>query len=42
MNFAFGADVVVAQSNFGTTKVLNNQKLPKSKLFSGASTKFQQ
>jgi branched-chain amino acid transport system permease protein len=34
MNFAFGADVVVAQSDFGTTMLFNNMvTLPNSKLF---------
>jgi len=37
MNFAFGADVVVAQSNFGTTMLFNNSvTLPNAKIFSGA------
>ena len=37
MNFAFGADVVVAQSNFGTTMLFNNMvTLPNAKIFSGA------
>ena len=37
MNFAFGADVVVAQSNFGTTMLFNNRlHLPNAKIFSGA------
>ena len=37
MNFAFGADVVVAQSNFGTTMIFNNSvTLPNAKIFSGA------
>ena len=37
MNFAFGADVVVAQSNFGTTMLFNNMvHLPNAKIFSGA------
>jgi len=37
MNFAFGADVVVAQSNFGTTMLFNNTvTLPNAKIFSGA------
>jgi branched-chain amino acid transport system permease protein len=37
MNFAFGADVVVAQSNFGTTMLFNNMvTVPNAKLFSGA------
>jgi branched-chain amino acid transport system permease protein len=36
MNFAFGADVVVAQSNFGTTMLFNNMvTLPNAKIFSG-------
>jgi branched-chain amino acid transport system permease protein len=36
MNFAFGADVVVAQSNFGTTMLFNNSvTLPNAKIFSG-------
>jgi branched-chain amino acid transport system permease protein len=36
MNFAFGADVVVAQSNFGTTMFFNNMvTLPNAKIFSG-------
>ena len=35
MNFAFGADVVVAQSEFGTTMLFNNSvTLPNSKIFS--------
>mgnify|MGYP001270728558 FL=1 len=35
MNFAFGADVVVAQSNFGTTMLFDNSvTLPNSKIFS--------
>jgi len=34
MNFVFGADVVVAQSDFGTTMLFNNMvTLPNSKLF---------
>ena len=38
MNFAFGADVVVAQSNFGTTMLFNNSvTLPNAKIFSGAT-----
>ena len=37
MNFAFGADVVVAQSNFGTTLLFDNTvTLPNAKIFSGA------
>ena len=37
MNFAFGADVVVAQSNFGTTMLFDNMvTLPNAKIFSGA------
>ncbi|MDA9042743.1 branched-chain amino acid ABC transporter permease [Candidatus Pelagibacter sp.] len=37
MNFAFGADVVVAQSNFGTTMLFNNSvTLPNAKIFSGS------
>jgi len=37
MNFAFGADVVVAQSDFGTTMLFNNMvTLPNSKLFASA------
>ena len=37
MNFAFGADVVVAQSNFGTTLLFNDMvTIPNAKLFSGA------
>ena len=37
MNFAFGADVVVAQSNFGTTMLFDNMvTIPNAKLFSGA------
>ena len=37
MNFAFGADVVVAQSNFGTTMIFNDMvTIPNAKLFSGA------
>ncbi len=36
MNFAFGADVVVAQSNFGTTMLFDNSvTLPNAKIFSG-------
>jgi branched-chain amino acid transport system permease protein len=36
MNFAFGADVVVAQSDFGTTMLFNNSvTLPNAKIFSG-------
>ena len=36
MNFAFGADVVVAQSNFGTTMLFNNMvTIPNAKIFSG-------
>ena len=36
MNFAFGADVVVAQSNFGTTLLFDNTvTLPNAKIFSG-------
>jgi branched-chain amino acid transport system permease protein len=36
MNFAFGADVVVAQSNFGTTMLFDNMvTIPNAKLFSG-------
>ena len=35
MNFIFGADVVVAQSNFGTTMLFDNSvTLPNAKLFS--------
>ena len=35
MNFVFGADVVVAQSNFGTTMLFDNSvTLPNSKIFS--------
>ena len=35
MNFIFGADVVVAQSNFGTTLLFDNSvTLPNSKIFS--------
>ena len=35
MNFAFGADVVLANSEFGTTMLFNNSvTLPNSKLFS--------
>ena len=34
MNFIFGADVVVAQSNFGTTMLFDNSvTLPNSKSF---------
>ena len=34
MNFVFGADVVVAQSNFGTTMLFDNSvTLPNSKIF---------
>ena len=37
MNFAFGADVVVAQSDFGTTMLFDDMvTLPNAKLFSGA------
>ena len=37
MNFSFGSDVVVAQSNFGTTMLFNNSvTLPNSKIFSAA------
>jgi len=37
MNFAFGADVVIAQSNFGTTMLFDNMvTLPNAKIFSGA------
>ena len=37
MNFAFGADVVVAQSNFGTTMLFNDMvTIPNAKLFAGA------
>ena len=37
MNFIFGADVVVAQSNFGTTMLFDNSvTLPNSKIFSAA------
>ncbi len=37
MNFAFGADVVVAVSNFGTTMLFDNMvTLPNAKIFSGA------
>ena len=37
MNFAFGADVVVAQSNFGTTMLFDNSvTLPNSKIFASA------
>jgi branched-chain amino acid transport system permease protein len=36
MNIIFGADVVVAQSNFGTTLLFDNSvSLPNAKLFSG-------
>jgi branched-chain amino acid transport system permease protein len=36
MNFAFGADVVIAQSNFGTTMLFDNMvTLPNAKIFSG-------
>ena len=35
MNFAFGADVVVANSGYGTTMLFdNNVVLPNSKIFS--------
>ena len=35
MNFAFGADVVLANSEFGTTMLFNNSvTLPNSKIFS--------
>jgi branched-chain amino acid transport system permease protein len=35
MNFVFGADVVVAQSNFGTTMLFDNSvTLPNAKIFS--------
>ena len=34
MNFAFGADVVLANSEFGTTMLFNNSvTLPNSKFF---------
>ena len=37
MNFAFGADVVVAQSDFGTTMLFNDMvTIPNAKLFAGA------
>ena len=37
MNFAFGADVVVAVSNFGTTMLFDNSvTIPNAKIFSGA------
>ena len=37
MNFAFGADVVVAQSDFGTTTLFNDMvTIPNAKLFAGA------
>ena len=37
MNFAFGADVVVAQSNYGTTMIFDNMvTIPNAKIFSGA------
>jgi len=37
MNFVFGADVVVANSNFGTTMLFDNSvTLPNSKIFSAA------
>ena len=37
MNFAFGAEVVVAQSDFGTTMLFNDMvTIPNAKLFSGA------
>ena len=37
INFIFGADVVVAQSNFGTTMLFDNSvTLPNSKIFSAA------
>ena len=37
MNFAFGADVVVAQSNFGTMMLFDNMvTIPNAKIFSGA------
>ena len=37
MNFMFGADVVVAQSNFGTTMLFDNSvTLPNSKIFASA------
>ncbi len=36
MNFAFGADVVVAQSNFGTTMLFDSMvTIPNAKIFSG-------
>jgi branched-chain amino acid transport system permease protein len=36
MNFAFGADVVVAVSNFGTTMLFDNMvTIPNAKIFSG-------
>ena len=35
MNFAFGADVVLANSGYGTTMLFNNNVvLPNSKIFS--------
>ena len=35
MNFAFGADVVLANSNYGTTMLFDNSvTLPNSKIFS--------
>ena len=35
MNFAFGADVVLANSNYGTTMLFDNSVvLPNSKIFS--------
>ena len=37
MNFAFGADVVVAQSNYGTPMIFDNMgTIPNAKIFSGA------
>ena len=37
MNFEFGADVVVAQSDFGTTMLFNDMvTIPNAKLFAGA------
>ena len=37
MNFAFGADVVVAQSNYGTTMIFDNMvTIPNAKISSGA------
>ena len=43
MNFAFGADVVLANSEFGTTMLFNNSvTLPNSKIFSALLVLFLQ